>query len=91
MLPVGRTSQRPVKTRLDRWSKARTAPVSGPVAVPGNECGMHRASHSRHATTSHWNPCLGIISPIELESPRLFFGIQVAVGLASLLALVLIQ
>jgi len=89
-MPIGITSQRPGKTRLDRWSKASTAPVSGPVATQGDDGGIHRASYSRHAT-SYWNPCLGMIAPIELESPRLFFGIQIAVGLVCMLALVLIQ
>jgi hypothetical protein len=89
-MPIGITSQRPVKTRLDRWSKPGTAPVSGAVTTPGDDSAMHRASYSRQAT-SYWNPCLGMVAPIELESPRHFFGIQIAVGLASMLALVLIQ
>jgi hypothetical protein len=78
-------------TRLDHWWKAGTAPVSGPIATPDNDCGMRLASYGRHATISYWNPCLGIIAPIELESPQYFFGIQIAVGLACMLALLLIQ
>jgi hypothetical protein len=36
----------------------------------------------------YWNPCLGI-PPIVLESPLLFFGIQIAAGLVALLVLLI--
>jgi hypothetical protein len=42
--------------------------------------------NSRHQTYIYCNPCLGI-GPIEVESTHYFFGFQLAVGVASMLAL----
>ena len=41
-----------------------------------------------HTAFLHWNPCLGI-PPIVIESPLLFFGIQIAVGLVCLVILLI--
>lgn len=41
-----------------------------------------------HVAILYWNPCLGM-PPITVESPLLFFGIQIAAGLIALAVLLI--
>lgn len=62
---------------------AQLRDASGPPAVEA------RAPETwPHAEFLYWSPCLGM-PPIVLESPLLFFGIQIAVGLICLAVLLI--
>lgn len=50
--------------------------------------GSANLTTQRDAAFLYWNPCFGT-PPIEIRSPRLFFGIQIAAGLVALLVLLI--